>query len=294
VEVAAIVGKEAALYVPSGTMANQIAIHLHTRPGDGVLTEFNSHCYLYEAGAASALSGVQFVLLPLAARFDPAVVEAMAMPESLHYASTKLLVCENTHNRGAGRVLSPEQMDHIAAMADKKGWAKHCDGARLWNAAAHEGLPEKNFVRNFDSVAVCFSKGLGAPVGSAICGPKAFIERARKVRKRWGGGMRQAGVLAAAARYALANNRQRLREDHDRAAEFAKVGGALPGITSESAGTNMVYLRGEKVPDLVKHLAECRIKVGLLEPNMARAVFHLDIGDKEHQAALQALKSWAK
>lgn len=192
-KVAALLGKEAALFVPSGTMANQIAIQLHTRPGDTVLVEKDAHCYLYEAGAAPALSGVQFDFVDELLTLPSEKLADFIRPDTMHYSPTRLFVIENTHNRLGGRSLPLAQVNKLTAAAAKLGVPKHCDGARIWNAATTLQVKESDLAAGFDSVAVCFSKGLGAPIGSALCGPKDSIERGRKIRKRWGGGMRQAG-----------------------------------------------------------------------------------------------------
>ena len=292
-EVAGLLGKEAALFVPTGTMANQIALHLHCRPGDGVLAEEDSHCYLYEAGAAAALSGVQFTFLAADQWLDAGAWREKVMPAGLHNASTRLLVVENTHNRAGGRVTPVDQLEAIWQSGRGYDLKLHCDGARLWNGAQRLGVAEKQLARGFDSVAVCFSKGLGAPVGSALCGSREFIGAARKIRKRWGGGMRQAGYLAAAALYAIRHHRARLAEDHHHAELFAK---ALMecGVTVRrpEPATNMVYFRKEGLTsqDAVAQLKALGLNVGAVSATTCRAVFHLGISRQQTEAACSLVK----
>ena len=294
--VAKLLNKEAALFVPSGTMANQIAINLHTRPGDSVLTEVDSHCVIYEAGAGAALSGVQFDLIPLELRLSPESVRARIRSEGLHNATTTLLVIENTHNRGGGRVLSPQEIEAACAPARAAGLALHCDGARLWNAAAALGCAPDQLVAPFDSVAVCFSKGLGAPVGSALCGRADFVARARKVRKRWGGGMRQSGILAAGALHALREHRSRLQEDHEHARLLA--GGlesmASLGVRCQSPQSNLVYF---DVPDAERLAAELRsqgILLSAVSATTVRMVTHLQVSRDQVLVAVENIRKLLK
>lgn len=286
--VAALLGKEAALFVPTGTMANQIAINIHCRHGDSIITEEDSHCFLYEAGAAAAMSGVQFDLIPAATGLSAASVQQKYRGEGIHNATTRLLIIENTHNRGGGIGKSSKTLLPAIDAAKALGLATHCDGARLWNAAVATNETENTLASGFDSVAVCFSKGLGAPVGSALCGTKKFIESARKIRKRWGGGMRQAGYLAAAADFALDHHRSRLIEDHQRAAAFRKdlLAGIRTKITIEvpeiSCPTNMFYFRTPLIAgdEFIGSLKEYGILLSHLGNNVYRAVFHLHITDQ--------------
>lgn len=293
--VAKLLGFESALFTPSGTMANQIAIHCHTRHGDSVLAEEDSHVYLYEAGAAAAQSGVQFDFIPLADNWSVASMTAKIKPEWLHYASTKLVVVENTHNRGSGRVLDIGDIERIQQVAKEHKLLTHCDGARIWNAAAALGCSEQALTRNFDSVSVCFSKGLGAPVGSALLGKRQFIDQARKVRKRWGGGMRQAGYLAAGAGYALVNNRNRLVEDHHRIKRLfdgiseLKNSGLPVEATLPEIWTNILYFRVSDGEFLVSQMQEHSILMNHLGHGKIRAVTHLQIEDKDIDQTLETL-----
>ncbi len=296
-ETAAALGKEAAVFAPSGTMANQIALLLHTRPGDSVICEEGAHIQVYEAGGGAALAGVQFDLVPLAERMSDAAIEARCRPEELHAATTSLLCVENTHNRAAGRVLAANEMARIARKARALALRTHCDGARLWNAAIAAGEPEHVLVADFDTVAVCFSKGLGAPVGSALAGPDEAIARVRKLRKRLGGGMRQAGILAAAALFGL-RQRARLAEDHRRAAALAHGLHALSvperalDVQISDPPTNMVYWRVANGDGdaLAAALAQRGVRMLHVGDGWLRAVTHLEITDAGVQRALDAIR----
>lgn len=285
-ETAQCLGKEAALFVPSGTMANQLAIHLHCRPGDSVLIEEDSHCFIYEVGAGAALSGVQFDQVPFCDDMSAAAIQTKYRSASLHSAQTRLMVLENTHNRNGGEARSPQRIAEICGTGRQLGLALHCDGARLWNAAIRFNVSERDLAAPFDSLAVCFSKGLGAPVGSALVGTKEFIGQARRIRKRWGGAMRQAGVLAAAARYALKNHRRRLSEDHgmiDRLTQGLvalnqKQGGSLQ-VRALKAATNMVYvqLAAGTADRLVAAAREKNLLFQHVGQDQLRLVAHMDL-----------------
>src|SRR5579864_5883643 len=220
-EVASITGKAAALFVPSGTMGNQLAIATQTRPGDEVIVGEGAHPVLYEGGAGAALSGVQFAIAGRGGLFTPEELESAVQPPAYWSPRTALVAIENTHNRAGGRVWPTAQARAVAERARALGFATHLDGARIWNASIATGLDVATLCAPFDTVSVCFSKGLGAPVGSALCGTRAIVQEARRLRKRWGGGMRQAGILAAGALYALRHHRERLPEDHRHARELA-------------------------------------------------------------------------
>lgn len=297
-KLAALLGKEAALYVPSGTMANQLAIAVHTRPGDSIVAEVGAHCFYYEAGGAAALSGVQFDLLPLDQEMADTAIEEAVHPEGIHNATTSLLVVENTHNRGAGRVLFPETLQRITKKAKSLGLATHCDGARLWNAAVAAQAPEKVLAEGFDTLAVCFSKGLGAPVGSALVGSRSLIERARKLRKRWGGGMRQAGYIAAAAIYALDNNRARLADDHANAGLIASaLREAGAEVRFPEPSTNMVYFKlgkGDADRQLKELHQECGLLLNTVGGGWLRAVTHLDLSRAAAEQAADLLTRFVK
>jgi threonine aldolase len=296
-EVAAILGKEAAVFTPSGTMANQIGIMLHTRPGDSVIAEEGSHVFINEAGAAAAFSGVQFDLVPLAERLSDEAITARFRSDGLHAAPSVLIVVENTHNRAAGRVLAVSEVERITAHARRLGLHTHCDGARLWNAAVAAKTSERDLARGFDTVSVCFSKGLGAPVGSAIAGSAETMKRARKLRKRMGGGMRQAGFLAAAALFGV-RQRTRLAEDHRRAAALAaglrrmEVPRAVT-VEAPEPITNMVYWRVDGVDGakLAARLAERGVRMLHTGKGWLRAVTHLEITDAAIERALEVARA---
>lgn len=289
-------GFEAALFTPSGTMANQIAIHCQTRHGDTVLAEEDSHVFLYEAGAAAAQSGVQFDLIPLVENWSDVAIESRIKPDWLHYAKTQLIVVENTHNRGSGRPLDRVTLDRIIHHAKQHGIPTHCDGARIWNAAAALNCHERELANGFDSISVCFSKGLGAPVGSALLGTRSFIDRARKVRKRWGGGMRQSGYLAAGALFALQNNRRRLSTDHENlrflyegiqtmASDGLPISAKLPEIW-----TNILYFSVKNADFLISRLKEHGILMTHLGHGKVRAVTHLHISQSDILKTLDILR----
>ena len=242
---AELLGKEAALFVPSGTMANQVAIGLHSRPGDELICEPTSHVYLWEGGGIARLWGVTpRTLEPEHGLLNLSDLQGKVRPNDPHYPRTRLLCLENTHNRAGGKVHS------ITAIAELSGWARahgvamHLDGARLMNAVIASGIPAAEWCRYFDTVSICFSKGLGAPVGSAVAGTGEAIHEAQRLRKVLGGGMRQAGIVAAAALYALDHHVQRLAEDHRNARALAAAVEATPGLSLESGPveTNLVWI----------------------------------------------------
>jgi len=243
--VADLLGQEAALFVPSGTMANQIAIHCHTQPGDELICEAQSHILDYEMGGAAALSGVS--ARPLAGEagvITAAQIAAAIRPPVYYFPRTRLVVLENTHNLAGGTVWPLPEIQKIRDLAVSTSLRMHLDGARLWNACVAGSLAPSQYAGLFDSVSVCFSKGLGAPVGSALVGSQEFIDAARRCRKRFGGGMRQAGILAAAALFALEHNRDRLAEDHAHAAQLAQALAEMPGLRVDLARvqTNIVMI----------------------------------------------------
>jgi threonine aldolase len=282
-EVADRLGKEAALFVPSGTMGNQIAIALHTRPGDEFLVGEGAHCAWYESGAASALWGAQALVVGSAGLFDEADVEAGVKPQADWYPRTALVAVENTHNRAGGRVWPLEKLARVLARARVHGLATHMDGARLWNAAAALHVTEKTVAEGFDTVSVCFSKGLGAPVGSALCASRDFVKAARRIRKRLGGGMRQAGILAAGARVALRDHRDRLSRDHDNARAIARTMARVPGalVDLASVETNIVMVDTPRIPAerVVQEAARAGVLVAQFGPRRIRIVTHLDVDE---------------
>jgi threonine aldolase len=278
-------GKEAALFVASGTMANQIAIRSHTQPGDAIITGQQVHVLLYESGAAAAISGVQAVEVGDGDFFSAADVEAAIFPENDHYATTSLVCIENTHNRSGGRVFPLRDQIEISRLARKRGLALHLDGARIFNASIATGDSVSDLCAPFDSISFCLSKGLGAPVGSLLCGSKSFIRRARRFRKMFGGGMRQAGILGAAGIYALDNNVERLAEDHARACALAQGlrASARIELVSEPE-TNMVVFEVPDARHLISRLAERDLYFGATSQRIIRAVTHLGIDDDIERA----------
>lgn len=293
---AAAVGMPAALFVPSGTMANQIAIALHTQPGDVVLAGHNSHILLFEGGGAAALAGVQIQTLGRGGLFDEADVIAGAAEDDIHCAPTTLLALENTHNMAGGLIWPLDRLTRVVTAARSRGMAVHLDGARLFNAAVAAGVPADQIAGHFDTVAFCLSKGLGAPVGSVICGSAEQIARANRIRKRLGGGMRQAGFLAAAGSYALQHNIERLAEDHDNARRLAKGLAALglEGLEG-TPETNIVMFTTQRSDALIQELGARDVLVADMGPNRIRAVTHLDVSSEAIDEALRriadALKS---
>lgn len=281
--IAEIMGKEAACFVPSGTMANQASIRAHTEPGDEVMAHEDSHIIHYETGAPAALSGV--MIRPARGDrglFDADQVEALARPFSAHFPRTRLVVIENTHNRGGGSVWPIEQIERVARKARTLDLRLHLDGARVWNACAKTGLKPADYARHFDTVSCCFSKGLGAPAGSAVVGSKDLIARVHRFRKMFGGAMRQAGILAAAALHALEHHRDRLKEDHANATRLASGLAAIPGVAiALPVETNMVFFDLDKRLGPAAALCD-RLKAdGVLMlanlPQRVRAVCHLDV-----------------
>jgi threonine aldolase len=279
-EVAALLGKEAALFVPSGSMGNQISLLLHTRPGDEVIAGEGAHIAWYESGAGAAIAGVQFMSVGNGGTFGAAEVRAAAKPLRDYHPRTSLVALENTHNRGGGKLFPERDVAEIAVAARDLGLALHLDGARLWNAAIASGRSLAELAGPFDTVSVCFSKGLGAPVGSALCSTREAVKRARRFRKMLGGGMRQAGVLAAAALYALEHHRERLAQDHEHAAllarELERAGYALD---PEAVQTNVVIvrLREGSAERVAEYAAKSKVLVGALDASTLRLVTHLDV-----------------
>ncbi|HHX10641.1 MAG TPA: low-specificity L-threonine aldolase [Firmicutes bacterium] len=242
---AEMVSKEAALFVPTGTMGNQVSIMAWTNRGDEIIVESNAHIFMYEAGGPAVLSGVQVRTVPgTRGAMDPEDVKAAIRPNDLHCPRTSLICLENTHNRSGGCVVPLENMKAIYGPAKEQGLAVHLDGARVFNAAAALGVDVRQITQYTDSVQFCLSKGLCAPVGSLVAGPEDFIDKARKARKILGGGMRQAGVLAAAGIVALEKMTKRLAEDHDKAQKLAKGLAEIPGLDIDMATvqSNMVMV----------------------------------------------------
>jgi threonine aldolase len=269
-KVAALFGHEAALFTPSGTMSNQIALQLVVAPGEELLADVDAHILAYEMGAAAALGGVTTRTYR---SFDE--IESMVRAPGGYTVGTAAIAVEQTHNLGGGTVIPLSALEDLRALADARGVFLHCDGARIWHAHVATGLPLEAYGRLFDTLSVCLSKGLGAPVGSLVIGSAARMERARLIRKRMGGGMRQAGILAAAGIYALDHHVDRLAQDHAKAERLAK---ALEPH-SVWGGTNIVYLKGVDAPSLIAMARENGVLVGQMGPRLVRAIAHLDVDD---------------
>jgi threonine aldolase len=291
---AGVLGKEAALFVPSGTMANQIALLLHCRPGDDVIVGRGSHTRLYESGAGAAWAGVQFTEIGSAdGTFEAEGLDEACLPVDRNLPRTRLVAVENTHNRGGGRIWPEAQLAAVVAEVRRRGLALHLDGARIWNAAVATGRPERELAAPFDTVSACFSKGLGAPVGSVIAGPAEAIERARRFRKMLGGGMRQVGVLCAAALHALEHHRARLADDHANARRLADGLARLPGIRIDpgTVQTNIVIFEVERLTaaELAARAAAAGVRIAPIAARRLRAVTHLDVDAAGMDAALAAI-----
>jgi threonine aldolase len=279
---AELLGQEAALYVPSGTMANQISLKVHCEPGDDVLACEGAHLMWYESGAAGAIAGVQIRSIGRAGYFSDDDVAAAYQAGSPTQPATRLLCVENTHNRGGGVVWTREDVAEVVATGRKLDMRLHLDGARLMNAVAATGTSARELARGFDTATMCFSKGLGAPVGSVVAGSRALIARALRFRRMLGGGMRQAGVLAAAALWALDHNVDRLAEDHENARWLAERIAGLPGLVVDAAPpSNIVMIDlGPGLPNAREISARLATRGVLCLPfaeRRVRFVTHLDV-----------------
>jgi threonine aldolase len=292
-EAAELLGFEAALFVPSGTMANEVAIRTHTEPGDEIVIERHCHIFAHEGGGPAALSGVGMCLLDgRDGLLDPAAVEAAIReaPDGGHQPYTKLICVENPANEGGGTCYPLETVDAIVDVGRRHGIRTHLDGARLFNAAEACGVEPARLARGFDTLSVCLSKSLGAPVGSLLLGSAAHMERAHRFRKMFGGGMRQIGHLAAAGRYALQHHVQRLAEDHEHARMLARaVADAGARIDLETVQTNMVWFQVDDGPAVVAALEEHGIRCLALGSRI-RLVTHLDVDRAGIQRACTALR----
>jgi threonine aldolase len=295
--VAELLGTEAALFVPSGTMANQICVRVHTQPGDELICETTSHVYVWEAGGPAALSGVTTRIVEGDyGVLDVEQLKGLIRPGSDHYVRTRLVSLENTHNRGGGRVYPLEKITGISDWAHANGLAMHLDGARIWNAHIATGVAIADLCRPFDSVSVCFSKGLGAPIGSAVAGTKDFVARARRVRKLFGGHMRQVGIIAAGALFAVDNHLRRLQEDHRNANVLAEAIRATPGLRLDPpfVETNLVWF--EVDPELgpahsfAARLREKGVLVHVSGLSTLRACTHLDVSAAQTMQAAETIR----
>jgi threonine aldolase len=289
--VAALLGKEAALFVTSGTMANQLALLVHCRPGDEVIVSEGAHCLWYESGAAAALAGVQLVEAASGMCVSAEALEAAVRPSAYYFPRTRLVAWENTHNRGGGAVLPQADVVAAADRARALGLARHLDGARLCNAAVASGLSLDTLAAPFDTVSLCLSKGLGAPVGSLLAGPRDLIAEAHRLRKRLGGGMRQVGMLAAAGLYALDHHVARLADDHDNAKALAHRLAASSRFRVATPDTNivMIDLDGPWADRLVAAAQTRGVRVSSFGPARVRAVTHLDVSREDVRQAADVL-----
>jgi threonine aldolase len=289
---AKLLGKEAGLFVPTGVMGNQLCLRLHTQPGDEVIIEHSAHLIRYEGGSASSMSGVQLCCVPgtrgLLSLTD---VEMAIRRPDLHTPSTTLLCLEQTHNVGGGSVYPLETIQQLTQLARTYGLALHLDGARLFNASAKTGVSVAEYARLFDTVSFCLSKGLGAPVGSMIVSDAARIQRLRRLRKVFGGGMRQVGILAAAGIYALEHNVLRLVEDHENAKHLAQLLHAITGLVVdvELVETNMVMFQAphasKSTEQLLKDCREAGVLLNAVGDRSFRAVTHLDVNHEDMESA---------
>lgn len=286
---AAMFGMEAGLFCPSGTMTNQIAIKVHTQPGDELICSDNAHVYKYEGGGIAFNSGVQAKLLHgHRGLISAQQIEEAINADDIHFPATRLVCLENTTNRGGGSVYSLDEIKHISRLCKDKGLILHLDGARVFNAIAEAGYSAHEIGSQFHSISICLSKSLGCPVGSVLLGSRHFINRAIRIRKIFGGGMRQAGYLAAAGIYALQNNLHRLKQDHIHARVVAATLSQMPAVADVMpVETNIIIFRLQS-PDvaerLLMHLKAHNILCGRVAPDSLRMVFHLDI--KEEMVAV--------
>ena len=297
---ATMLGKQAGLFVPSGTMSNAVAIRTHTSPGDEIITAADSHVYLYEGGGYAALSGCSIALVPtdrgIMAPEDVEQAIRKASGSLSHFPDGSLVCVENTANRGGGTVYPQPVLDRISEIAHDSGCSTHLDGARMFNAVVASGSDPARLASGYDSISICLSKGLGAPVGSVLLGSEEFISSAHRWRKLFGGGMRQAGVLAAAGLFALENNIERLADDHARALRLAEAVSALDGFSVDLDGvqTNMAYIGiedGRSPQEIIDRLASHDVHLLSVDEHTLRAVTHLHVDDGDIDASIAAFSS---
>ncbi|MBL6731995.1 MAG: aminotransferase class I/II-fold pyridoxal phosphate-dependent enzyme [Candidatus Poseidoniaceae archaeon] len=296
--IAEICGMDSALFVPSGTMSNAVAIRAHTSPGDEIVMERTSHIYQYEGGGYAVMSGVSVALVDgNKGQLTPELLsKAIRKAEGSlgHYPDGTLVCVENTANRGGGTCYTQENLDAVAKTAHEHGCQVHMDGARIFNASIKTNTPVSRMLKEFDSVSICLSKGLGAPVGSLLVGSADFIAKASRWRKMFGGGMRQSGILAAAGMYALDNNIQRLSEDHSRAKRLATALNEMDeySVDLNSVETNMVYIDSKMgAKELMARLSSHAIDVLDVGPTAVRAVTHLHVTDEDIDKAIEVFRT---
>jgi len=299
--IAEFLGKEAAIYVPSGSMSNQLAIRCHTQPGDEIICEEYCHIYNWEAGSPAQLSGVTCRTV----RGENGILKLDQLRDKIrpvndHMVRTKVVCLENTHNHGGGRIFPIETIRQIEKWARQNNLLMHLDGARLWNAVVATKVAFKDWSACFDTISVCFSKGLGAPVGSALVGPKEFITRARRFRKVFGGAMRQAGIIAAGCLYALDHHIERLAEDHANAQIIASAIRDCPGLklTPPDVHTNLVWFECDErigsARDFANRLKEKGVNIAVDPPGRMRACTHLDLSRADAEKAADSIRAAAK
>ena len=293
----ALLGQPAAVFCPSGTMTNQIALAVHCRPGDEVLCSEDSHIYHYEGGGIAATAGASVRLLPGSrGRFDEETARNAILPDDPHFPRTRVMAIEDTANRGGGAIWDNRTIDALRTICDESDLVLHVDGARLFNRLVAQGDIPSVYGHRFDSISVCLSKGLGAPVGSVLLGSAGFIHQARRVRKRMGGGMRQAGYLAAAGLYALDNHVERMADDHRRAAVLAQLLAASPRVDSlVPPDTNIILFRpgrGATVASWLTHFKANGVLVGAMGPDHIRLVTHLQFDDADLDRVSDAVAAY--
>ncbi len=298
--VASLFGKESALFVPTGTMSNQICLNLLTIPGEEIIADADAHIFYYENGGPARLSGAQ--VFPIKSENGEMPIEAIKeaiRPNIYYFPRTAVIALENTHNRHGGTIVSLDYIKQVYELAQDRGIAMHLDGARLWNAHVITKIPLSEYAKYFDTISVCFSKGLGAPVGSMLLSTRANIERAWKIRKTFGGGMRQVGILAAATKYAIINNLHKLIDDNKKAIAFTLLvnKSELFKIDQSKVDTNIVMIdKLINIPmnQLINKLKENGLLISALNDNRMRAVFHLDISFHDASDAANILVNTAK
>ena len=295
--VASLLGKEKALFVPSGCMSNQLALKAHTEMGDEVIMEQDAHMFNYETAAPSIMSAVQVKTIPgVRGVFRAEELPPHIRPALYYMPRTRVICVENTHNRAGGAIFPIEEIKKLSQFCKEREIIFHLDGARLWNASVATGIPVKEWAQYFDSVSVCFSKGLGAPVGSTICGTKEFITKAHKWRKVFGGGMRQSGIIAAGALYAVHHNIERLKEDHDKAKYFSQALSEIKGfdIDLESVQTNIVLVdvtkSGKTPQEVIAVMKDQGILISAGTFTKFRALMHLDVSMEQVKFAAEKFK----
>ena len=295
---AALTGKQAAMFLPTGTMCNQIAILGHCRPGDEILAHHTAHILTSEGGGPAALAGAQITGLPgEGGLFSAGAVAAAIRPRSRYSPPQALVAVEQTANFGGGTVWPVAELHAVAACAHQNGLATHMDGARLMNAVVATGVPAAEMVAGYDTVWLDFTKGLGAPLGAVLCGSEAFISAAWRWKQRLGGSLRQGGICAAACLYALDHNVDRLAEDHDNARALARGLAQVPGLHVETPQTNLVYIdttaSGMDATELARRAANEGVLISVMGPHRARACTHLDVSAEQVDEAAAVIRAIA-